>query len=270
MAERTVKEIFDEQGYYGPVRFLATHKIQEYQNEVYRLMREMNWMNTDYRCKANVLFPFINEISKSIVIVDYVKQILGPNFSCWDTLVWIKYPQSDNYVSWHQDATYWNFLPKEKGLTVWATLSGATKEMGCLQYVPGSHKQGQSKHSDIKTDENLLMRGQTIDEYSKDNIVHVEARPGTFIMHSPFTVHGSDVNRSETPRVAIGFIYVATDAKPIATFSPESTVMVSGVDEYNYMLHDPEPTGNWEQDIKVWKQAYDRQHDNYYKMEQVF
>ena len=91
---------------------MANHKIVEYQTELYRLMREMDLMNTDYRCKANVLFPWINNISKHIVIQDHVKQILGPNFSCWDTLVWVKDPESDNFVSWHQDATYWNFYQK--------------------------------------------------------------------------------------------------------------------------------------------------------------
>ena len=265
-----IKEIFDEQGYYGPVRFLANHKIVEYQTELYRLMREMDLMNTDYRCKANVLFPWINNISKHIVIQDHVKQILGPNFSCWDTLVWVKDPESDNFVSWHQDATYWNFLPKERGLTVWVTLSGADKDMGCIQYVPGSHKQGQVKHSDIKIENNLLMRGQTINERDKENIHYAECRAGSFMMHSPFMVHGSDSNKTETPRVALGFIYVATDAKPIASFSEESTVMISGVDEFNYMVKDPEPTGNWDEDVKTWRKAYDRQHANYYKMEQVF
>jgi len=46
--------------------------------------------------------------------------------------------------------------------------------------------------------------------------------------------------------------------------------MISGVDEYNYMVKDPEPTGNWDEDVKTWRKAYDRQHANYYKMEQVF
>ena len=264
-----VKEFYDENGYYGPVKFLQAHKVKEYQTEVYRLMREMDWMNTDYRCKSNVLFPFINELSKNVVIHDHVKRVLGPNFSCWDTLIWVKDPESDNYVSWHQDGTYWNFLPKERGLTVWVTLSGATKDMGCIQYVPGSHKDGPKKHSDIKNEMNLLMRGQTIDDTNRDNVVYAEAAHGTFLMHHPFIYHGSDANKTTIPRVALGLIFVATDAKPIATYSPESTVMVSGVDEYNYMLHDPEPSGNWNEDVKVWQQAYDRQHDNYYKMEQT-
>lgn len=262
-----IKE-FQDKGFFGPVKFLNDDQIDKYKHSLLDAVRNLDLMNSDYRCKSNVLFPWINEISKNETITEHVAQILGPNFHCWDTLIWIKDANSDKYVSWHQDATYWNFLPKERGLTVWVTLSGATKDMGCIQYIPGSHKQKQIPHQDIKSDNNLLMRGQT-STYREGEIHYAECEAGSFLMHSPFTVHGSDQNLSNSPRLAIGLIYVATDAKPIANFSQESTVMVSGIDEYNYMLHDPEPTGDWNKDSQTWKDAYDRQHDNYYKMEQL-
>lgn len=264
-----MKQIYDEQGFYGPVKCLTTKQIEEYSDKIQDAVDNLNLMKSDYRCKANVLFPWINELSKNPVILEHVKEVLGDNFHCWDTLVWIKDKQSKDYVSWHQDATYWNFLPKERGLTVWVTLSGATKDMGCIQYIPGSHKNSQIRHHDLQTENNLLMRGQTI-TYMEGEKVYAECDPGTFLMHSPFMIHGSDNNTTETPRVALGLIYVATDAKPIARFAPESTIMVSGTDTYNYMMHDPEPTGEFEYDKVNWRKAYDRQHDNYYKMEQVF
>jgi ectoine hydroxylase-related dioxygenase (phytanoyl-CoA dioxygenase family) len=263
-----IKEKFDTQGYYGPVRCLTSAQIDSYSKDLQTAVDTLDLMNSDYRCKANVLFPCINQLSKNPIIVEHVTEVLGENFHCWDTLVWIKEKQSKEFVSWHQDATYWNFLPKERGVTVWVTLSGASKEMGCIQYIPGSHKKAQVKHNDVKAEGNLLMRGQTI-EYKEGEKVYAECDPGTFLMHSPFMVHGSDNNTTEIPRVAIGFIYVATDAKPIATYSPESTIMITGEDKFNYMLHDSEPTGQFEYDVQNWRKAYDRQHDNYYKMEQV-
>ena len=263
-----IKDVFDEQGYYGPVKCLTTKQIEKYSAEIQHAVDTLNLMKSDYRCKANVLFPWINELSKNPVILEHVAQVLGDDFHCWDTLVWIKEKESKEYVSWHQDATYWNFLPKERGLTVWVTLSGATKDMGCIQYIPGSHKNTQILHHDVKTENNLLMRGQTI-TYMEGEKVYAECDAGTFLMHSPFMIHGSDNNTTKTARVSLGLIYVATDAKPIATFSPESTIMVSGADKFNYMLHDPEPTGVFEYDEVNWRKAYDRQHDNYYKMEQT-
>lgn len=262
-----IKE-FQDKGFFGPVKFLNDAQINKYKQDLLTAVKKLDLMNSDYRCKSNVLFPWINEISKHKIIKEHVARVLGPNFHCWDTLVWIKGANSDKYVSWHQDATYWNFLPKERGLTVWVTLSGATKDMGCIKYILGSHKQKQVEHLDIKSDNNLLMRGQT-STYKEGAVHYAECEAGSFLMHSPFAVHGSDQNLSDSPRLAIGLIYAATDAKPIVNYSQESTVMVSGVDEYNYMLHDPEPTGDWNKDLQIWKDAYDRQHDNYYKMEQL-
>ena len=34
------------------------------------------------------------------------------------------------------------------------------------------------------------------------------------------------------------------------------------------MIHDPRPSGNWDVDVVNWRAAYDRQHTNYYEMEQ--
>jgi ectoine hydroxylase-related dioxygenase (phytanoyl-CoA dioxygenase family) len=263
-----IKQQYEEQGFYGPVKFLNQMQTLNYTEQMMTCIKEHNLMNSDYRCKSNVLFPWINELTKNPIILEHVREVLGDDFSCWDTLIWNKEKESKEYVSWHQDATYWNFLPKERGLTVWVTLSGATKEMGCIQYIPGSHLKGQHNHSDVKAEGNLLMRGQTIDNRPKETI-YAECAPGTFLMHSPFMIHGSDNNTTDTPRLALGLIYVATDAKPYVKFAPESTIMVSGTDKYNYMLHDPEPIGNFEYDRNAWQRAYDRQHDNYYKVPQV-
>lgn len=259
--------IFNTQGFYGPEKFLSYKENEYYKNHLLKCELKYNLMTSDYRCKSNVLFPWVCELSKHNVIVEYVKQILGNNFHCWDTLIWIKNAKSDKYVSWHQDATYWNFMPKLSGLTVWVTLSGATRDMGCIQYLKGSHKANQVSHNDIKNNNNLLMRGQTVNYDVKDT-VYAECEPGSFLIHSPYIMHGSDKNNSDIPRLALGFIYVATIAKPIESYDVESTIMINGVDEYNYMIHDPEPTGNWDIDIKNWKLAYDRQHANYYKMAQ--
>lgn len=263
-----INEKYNTNGYYGPVEFLNPTEISYYTTQLNTAVEELDLMNSDYRCKANVLFPWIDELSRNPVILSHVQEILGNNIHCWDTLVWIKEAQTDKFVSWHQDATYWNFLPKEHGLTVWVTLSGASETMGCLEYVPGSHKE-LKHHVDVKSNNNLLMRGQTIESLDKTKAVKITAPAGSFLMHHPFMFHGSSPNTTVVPRLALGLIYASTDVKPISTYSPESTVMVSGIDEYNNMLHDSSPGDNWNDNIKAWKLAYERQHDNYYKMEQL-
>lgn len=261
-----IKKEYEKHGFYGPVSFLTVEENNKLLDIIIETDNKLNLMNSDYRCKSNVLFPWIDALSRHPTIISHVTEILGNDIHCWDTLLWIKHPKTDKFVSYHQDGTYWNFFPKTKGLTVWVTPTGATRSMGCIKYVAGSHID-QLEHVDIKNTNNLLMRGQTVVDYAKE-YVYAECPAGSFLMHSPYIVHGSDQNITDNVRIAIGFIYASVDVKPIVNYSPESTMLVNGNDQYNYMIHDRTPTGDWETDIKQWRLAYDHQHDNYYKIEQ--
>ena len=43
-------------------------------------------------------------------------------------------------LPWHQDA--WTDLDRQPLITVWTALDPATRENGCVEVIPGSHKQG--------------------------------------------------------------------------------------------------------------------------------
>ena len=263
-----LKETFDQQGWIGPLPIMSAESASQYCKYMLTADQELDLMNSDYRCKSNVLFPWVDEISRNPALIAYLTELIGPNIHCWDTLFWIKKPGDGKNVSFHQDATYWNFSEKQKAVTVWVAFSDVTPEHGSIEYIQGSQRVFQKRHNDIKTDTNLLMRGQTVDiDIPKERIKTV-VPAGHVLIHSPYTIHGSGPNHATTPRVAMGMIFASTECKPILNISPESTVMVAGVDEYNYMIHDPQPTGDWQTDVVNWRKAYDRQHLNYYKMEQ--
>src|SRR2546423_1120669 len=43
-------------------------------------------------------------------------------------------------VAWHQDYSYWTRTRPMAHLTCWIGLDDATRDNGCLHYVPGSHR----------------------------------------------------------------------------------------------------------------------------------
>ena len=263
----TLKEEYELNGFIGPLEIMSRDAALNLRNIVMQVEEEKHVMNSDYRCKSNVLFPWVDSISRHPKLIEYISQIIGPNIHCWDTLFWIKKPGDGKDVSFHQDATYWNFDNKEKAVTVWFAFDDVTEEHGSLEYIKGSHRVFQRKHKDVKTETNLLMRGQTVDVEIPKQRVKTQVPAGHILIHSPYIIHGSSNNKLSTPRIAMGLIFASTECKPILAISPESTIMVSGIDEYNYMQHDPRPSGVWEVDVANWRKAYDRQHDNYYKME---
>lgn len=263
-----LKEQYERNGWIGPIEIMSKDEAARYCEIALKTEEEIKLMGSDYRCKSNVLFPWVDEISRNPKLVSVLSELIGPNIHCWDTLFWIKKPGDGRDVSFHQDATYWNFDKKYLGITVWFAFSDVTEEHGSLEYVQGSHRVFQRRHVDIKSESNLLMRGQTVaDDLPKERVKTV-VPAGSVIIHSPFIIHGSGPNLATTPRVAMGMIYASTECRPLLNISPESTVMVAGVDQHNHMMHDPRPTGNWEVDVRNWRAAYDRQHINYYQMEQ--
>ena len=264
----TLAEEYAQNGVAGPFSIVADGELHSLREEMLTADRQLNLMNSDYRCKSNVLFPWIDKISKHPKLVSLVSNLIGSNFHCWDTLLWFKNPQDGKDVGFHQDATYWNFTNRHRAVTAWFTFDDAGPESGSVEYVVGSHRNLLMRHTDIKTDTNLLMRGQTVDMEIPKTRLFTNVPAGNVMLHSPFIVHGSKSNKTDLPRYAMGMVFVSTECKPHLDISPESTVMISGKDEYNYMLHDPLPTGNWTIDVNNWKLAYDRQHDNYYRMEQ--
>jgi ectoine hydroxylase-related dioxygenase (phytanoyl-CoA dioxygenase family) len=259
---------FEQNGWAGPLQIFSKEETVKYRNAIIDADQKLDLMHSDYRCKSNVLFPWVNEISSHPKLISYLTQLIGPNIHCWDTLFWIKKPGDGKDVSFHQDATYWNFTNKHKALTVWFAFDDVTPEHGSIEYVQGSHRVFQKRHKDVKTDSNLLMRGQTVDIELPKERIKTTVPAGNVLIHSPYIIHGSGLNLAATPRIAMGMIFASTECKPVLSISPESTVMVSGVDNFNYMIHDPAPCGVWETDIVNWQAAYDRQHLNYYKMEQ--
>lgn len=264
----TILEQYEHDGWVGPLPILTQEETAHYSALMTEADAKFDLMNSDYRCKSNVLFPWVDEISRKPILVNYVRQLIGDNFHCWDTLFWIKHPGNNKKVSYHQDATYWNFNNKHRAVTVWLALTDVSKEHGSIHYISGSHKLSQQPHYDVKTSNNLLMRGQTVDFQIPDTEIVTEIPAGNVLIHSPYMIHGSPENTQSTPRIAIGMIFASTQCKPVKAISPESTVMISGADHYSYMLHDPAPTGDWQSDLSNWKLAYDRQHANYYEMSQ--
>lgn len=258
---------YKSNGFVGPIKLMEPDEALFYKSILVLNDNQLDLMKSDYRCKSNVLFPWVDEITRNKKLIKIVSELIGENFHCWDVLFWIKKPNDGKDVGFHQDSTYWNFDNPTKAVTVWFAFDDVLEEHGPIEYVKGTHKKI-LKHVDIKRDNNLLMRGQTVKNIPKGELVSMPCPIGHALIHGPFIIHGSKPNISDTTRYAMGMIFVSTECKPIITDGPESTIMIHGHDTYNHMIHDPKPTGFRENDLQNWKVAYDRQHLNYYKMKQ--
>ena len=78
--------------------------------------------NASNRVKPYLLFPWAAELVRHAGILDLVEAVIGPDILVFHTTIWLKPPHSENYVPWHQDATYFGLAPFEH-ITTWVALT---------------------------------------------------------------------------------------------------------------------------------------------------
>ncbi len=121
----------------------------------------------------------------------------------WHDQIFWKPSKQGGVVAWHQDYSYWTRTKPIAHLTCWCALDDATKENGCLQYIPGSHKWGLLPKPVI-AGELQGIKDFLDDEQKKqfENPQYAEVKAGEAIFHHSLTLHGSGANTSSKPRRA--------------------------------------------------------------------
>ncbi|WP_316814166.1 phytanoyl-CoA dioxygenase family protein [Pedobacter heparinus] len=117
-----------------------------------------------------------------------------------------KAPYSNTPTPWHQDAAYWINLPDKRALSCWLALDYATKENGCMWYVPGSHLQPLRTHTYAGKN-----GGALVCKCSEDEGIYIELKPGSCILHHGGTLHYSRGNITATSRPALITNYRSAD-----------------------------------------------------------
>jgi len=140
----------------------------------------------------------------------------------------MKYPGEDGSsgIKWHQD---WAFLPhtNDSIVTVGLAVDDSTKENGCLQVVPGTHKQPILSHFK----DGVFVSAITDPTFDPSKSVHVEVPSGGASFHHVRTAHASGPNNSTLPRRICFTQYCATDAWPlIGVVGPEGYGVEGPVD----------------------------------------
>ncbi len=177
-------------------------------------------LHAEHRNNAHLAFPFLAELALDDRIVDAAESIVGPDISLWSTVLFIKEPGSDGFVSWHQDAFYMGLdsgdaAPRSM-VTAWLALSESTRQSGCVSVLPGTHT-GRAEHHDTFAEHNILTRGQTVSDVDESSAVDLMLRPGQMSFHHPWLIHGSRPNRTANRRVGIAFqSYMGPGVRPVS------------------------------------------------------
>ena len=195
---------YNDNGYIAPIDVLSKQEANEIRNEIETI--EKKWpkaLEGIGRNYIHLISPVFNKVCLNTKILDAVESIIGKNILICGTTLFIKNPNEKGFVSFHQDAKYIGLEP-HNWVTAWIAVTDTNEENGCMRMWSGSHKQ-KIKHHEQKFDENnLLTRGQTIENVPIKETKPIILKAGQMSLHHPTIVHGSGINKSKDRR--IGFV----------------------------------------------------------------
>ena len=127
-------------------------------------------------------------------------QLLGGSVRFWHDQLFCKPAHHGGVVAWHQDYSYWTRTEPMAHLSCWIGLDEATRDNGCLQYIPGSHRWKLLPITGLANNMTAIASVLSEEQKAQFKSVAVELQAGECSFHHPLMVHGSYENRSLGPR----------------------------------------------------------------------
>lgn len=122
----------------------------------------------------------------------------------WHDQALFKKPYA-NPTAWHLDTPFWSFSDRD-ALSIWVALDDATKDNGCLYFVPSSHKHTRFTNSGI---------GKNMDEFfefypelTQIGGVAAPMKAGSCAFYNGLTIHGANANMTKGYRRAMTCSYM--------------------------------------------------------------
>ena len=155
-------ENYKTNGFVAPIDALTLKEVKKIKEEIEYI--EKKWPNELIglgRNNVHYISPVFDQVCHNSKILDAVESIIGKDILVGGTTLFIKDPDKKGFVSWHQDAKYIGFEPYN-WVTAWLAITDANEENGCMRMWSGSHKEKIKDHKDTYDKNNLLTRGQTV------------------------------------------------------------------------------------------------------------
>ena len=89
------KDKYFKEGYLTNIKIFNKSYIKNIESEYFSFLKKNNSLvdRIEHKTKTHLYFPWANKIIFNNKILDTVEKILGPNFYCWNSLIFHKNPK---------------------------------------------------------------------------------------------------------------------------------------------------------------------------------
>ena len=232
---------YKEDGYIAPIDVLTKDEAEEVKGEIEYI--EKKWPNEIEglgRNYVHLISPVLDKVSHNSKILDAVESIIGKDILVCGTTLFIKNPDKKGFVSFHQDAKYIGLEPYN-WVTGWLAVTDANEENGCMRMLKGSHKKDLKFHDQKFDENNLLTRGQTIENVPINETTPIILKAGQLSLHHPTIIHGSGLNKSKERRIGFAIQgYIGTNVNQV--LGKIYVQQARGNDTFKFHQHVKRPT----------------------------
>ena len=211
---------YREQGYLTGVRILSEPQVDELCRQLEPLLapdhdgRELwyEYHTNEATHPSRVLFhalgawritPGFHDLLWNPRFTAAAASLLEGPVRFWHDQLFCKPAFHGGVVAWHQDYSYWTRTEPLAHLSCWIALDDSTRENGCIQYVPGSHRWDLLPITGLAGDMEAIR--QVLSDQQWEALlrpVAIELKRGEAAFHHPLLVHGSRENGSPQRRRA--------------------------------------------------------------------
>jgi ectoine hydroxylase-related dioxygenase (phytanoyl-CoA dioxygenase family) len=212
-------EFFRENGYLKGVRILSDEQVEALRAELEQMMNPAypgrnlfhEYHSNESTDPNRVIFhalgawrvlPGFHDLLWNPAFLVPASQLLDGPVRFWHDQLFCKPAKHGGVVAWHQDYSYWTRTTPLAHLTCWIGLDDSTRENGCLNYIPGSHKWPELPKPVLTGEMDSIV--ETLPEELKNKFqpVAIELKKGESSFHHARTMHGSRANDTTAPRRA--------------------------------------------------------------------
>ena len=238
-------EQYRRNGYFCPITVLSPDEARHYRSKLEAAEQAAGGaLPGAFRHKPHLVYTWAQELIRHPRILDAVEDLIGPDILAWESVFFIKEARTEDYISWHQDITYWGLDQEGDVVTAWVALSPSNPESGCMRVVPGTHRREVVPHADTFGAHNMLSRGQEIAvEVEEARAVDLVLRPGQMSLHHVKIFHGSHQNRADDRRIGFAIRYLPPSVRQ-GVGPTDSATLVRGADRYGHFELEPAPASD--------------------------
>ncbi len=181
-----------------------------YYNRVF--VQRINLWTDHAGMRELMLDPRLGKLASELAGVDGMR--------IWHDQALIKQPWA-NPTGWHLDNPYWSYSSRA-AISIWVALDDATRDNGCLYFLPGTHKTATFDNSSIG-----MNTGALFDVYPQWAQIQSAAAPmpaGSCSFHNGLLAHGAGANMTPGTRRAMtcGYMPDGSVFNGIANILPQA------------------------------------------------